>query len=207
MSAECAAIHHLMNGLARHHFPFNEAEIPVNGIYVLFQKNETGHDADRIVRVGTHTGEGRLRERLAEHFLIENKDRSIFRKNIGRALLNMRKDSFLEYWNLDLTSRKAKDRFASDVDHDYQKKIEKEVSKFIRKNFSFSVIRVDSKTDRINYEAGLIATISLCDNCKSSEKWIGRYSTKRKIVDSGLWQEQKLYGNPVNLRDIEKFLQ
>ena len=32
------------------------------------------------------------------------KDRSIFRKNIGRAILNKNNDSFLEIWNLDFTT-------------------------------------------------------------------------------------------------------
>jgi hypothetical protein len=36
---------------------------------------------------------------LKEHFVNENKDRSIFRKNIGRALLNKDNDYFIEQWN------------------------------------------------------------------------------------------------------------
>lgn len=86
-----------------------------------------GHGRDRIVRLGTHTGNNQLRSRLKQHFLTENKDRSIFRKNIGRALLNKRNDLFLKYWELDLTSRKAKNQYSSLIDFDYQKRIEKEV--------------------------------------------------------------------------------
>ena len=96
MSKECEAIHGLTKKLDRHCFPYNESAIPNNGIYVLFQKGEAGHGLDRIVRIGTHTGENQLRSRLKQHFLTENKDRSIFRKNIGRALLNKRSDPFLE---------------------------------------------------------------------------------------------------------------
>ena len=64
-----------------------------NGVYILFEKNESGHNGDRIVRIGSHTGNDNLVKRLEEHFLKENKDRSIFRKNIGRALLNKNSDS------------------------------------------------------------------------------------------------------------------
>jgi hypothetical protein len=64
----------------------------VNGIYVLFERGEECHDGGRIVRVGTHTGDGQLRSRMLQHFVNENKDRSIFRKNIGRALLNRDRD-------------------------------------------------------------------------------------------------------------------
>ena len=53
---------------------------------------------DRIVRIGTHRGDNNLYNRLKEHFINENKDRSIFRKNIGRALLNKNQDSYLEIW-------------------------------------------------------------------------------------------------------------
>jgi hypothetical protein len=49
----------------------------------MFEAGESGHGTDRIVYVGTHTGPGNLPARLAEHFVRENKDRSIFRGNIG----------------------------------------------------------------------------------------------------------------------------
>ena len=58
---------------------------------------------DRIVRVGTDTGQNNLKSRMSQHFTNENKDRSIFRKNIGRAILNKNNSSLLNYWNLDLT--------------------------------------------------------------------------------------------------------
>ena len=73
------------------------------------------HGAKRIVRVGTHTGTGQLRSRLRQHFLVENKDRSIFRKNIGRALLNRDHDPFLPTWDLDRTSRLARETHIIDL--------------------------------------------------------------------------------------------
>jgi len=76
-------------------FPFCEDQIPLNGIYILFEKGELAHNTDRIVRIGTHTGINQLRSRLKQHFIVENKDRSIFRKNIGRALLNKNHDDFI----------------------------------------------------------------------------------------------------------------
>jgi len=96
MSKNCHTIHQWFNGIKKHSFPFNEQEIPENGIYILFERGEFAHSTNRIVRIGTHTGNNQLRSRLFQHFLNENKDRSIFRKNVGRALLNKDKDSFLE---------------------------------------------------------------------------------------------------------------
>lgn len=100
MSNECKQLHDLFNSLKIHKFPFNEKEIPLNGIYILFQKGETAHGTNRIVRIGTHTGKNQLISRLKQHFINENKDRSIFRKNIGRCLLNKSKDSYLENGNM-----------------------------------------------------------------------------------------------------------
>lgn len=204
MSGECGAIHRLFNRLERHYFPFNESAIPANGIYVLFQKVETGHGQDRIVRIGTHTGDGQLCSRLKQHFLAENKDRSIFRKNIGRAILNKRSDPYLEYWELDLTTRKARDRYSSLVDVDYQKQVENEVSQYIRNNFSFAIIEVENKTTRLELESKLISTISLCDECRPSADWLGNYSPKARIAESGLWLVNELYKTPLDAAGIER---
>jgi hypothetical protein len=203
MSNECKAIHKLTNEIERHSFPFNKLAIPINGIYVLFQKAEIGHNQDRIVRIGTHTGINQLRSRLEQHFLAENKDRSIFRKNIGRALLNKRRDPFLKHWDFDLTTRKFKDQYFSLIDFDYQKQVESEVSQYIRDNFSFVSFEVQDKAERLEIESKLISTVSLCDECRPSSHWLGNYSPKTKIVESGLWLEFELYKTPFNALGIE----
>ncbi len=198
---KCGTIHKLANELQRHYFPFDESLIPKNGIYVIFQKGETGHYQDRIVRVGAHTGKDQLCSRLKQHFLTQNKDRSIFRKNIGRALLNQRKDPFLKHWELDLTSRKAKEQYSGHIDSNYQKQIEMEVSQYIQDNFSFVVFEVNDKTERLELESKLISTLSLCTQCRPSKNWLGVYSPKIKIVESGLWQVNELYKTALD--DVE----
>jgi aspartate oxidase len=80
MSQTCNSIHNLFNNLKRINFPFDNSDIPKNGIYILFEKGELAHNHDRIVRIGTHTGRDQLLSRLKQHFINENKDRSIFRK-------------------------------------------------------------------------------------------------------------------------------
>jgi hypothetical protein len=203
MSTECTKIHKITNSLERHGFPFDETRIPLNGIYVLFQKGEEAHGQDRIVRIGTHTGDNQIRPRLKQHFLSENKDRSIFRKNIGRALLKKQNDPFLQFWELDLTTRKAKDNYSQQIDFDYQQKIEGQVSEYIRENFSFSVFEVAGKEERLEIESKLISTVSWCDECKSSSTWLGNSSPKEKIVQSGLWLVNELYKTPCNASDLE----
>lgn len=204
MSSICAEIHRLFNQLPRHTFPFDIESIPKNGIYILFEKGETGHGVDRIVRVGTHNGKNQLRPRLKQHYFNSNKDRSIFRKNIGRSLLNKRKDPFLEYWNKDLTTRKAKEQYAGIIDFQYQARIEDQVSQYIREYFSFVVFEVEEKKDRLDFESKIISTVSWCDECQSSEKWLGKSSPKEKIVESGLWLVNQLYKEPLRNSDYRK---
>ena len=200
----CGKLHHLFNNMKEINFPFNEKEIPLNGIYIVFEKGEKGHGLNRIVRIGTHTGENQLRSRLIQHFVNENKDRSIFRKNIGRALLNKAKDSYLEMWELDLTTREAKDKFSSSINAEKQKQIEKEVSKYIQDNFSFVVISIEDKDKRLELESKIISTISLCKECKASSSWLGNFSPKEKIRKSGLWLVNELGKKGLSEQDFEE---
>lgn len=204
MTKECQKIHELFNSLKIFSFPFNEKEIFLNGIYILFEKGEMAHNTKRIVRVGTHTGENQLPARLIQHFIVENKDRSIFRKNIGRALLNKNKDSYLKIWEIDLTPKIKKEKFQNLIDKEKQSKIEKEVTKYIRENFSFAIIPVENPDKRIELESKIISTISLCKECKPSENWLGLFSPKEKIRESGLWQVNELNKIPLSNQEIDK---
>ncbi len=201
---KCNELHELFNGLKKLNFPFKEDDIPLNGIYILFEKGEKAHGGDRIVRVGTHTGKDQLRSRLKQHFVNENKDRSIFRKNIGRAILNKEKDPFVDKWELDLTTKESKDKFSQIIDFNKQKDVEKRVSDYIQKNFSFVTFRVDEKEKRLKLESKMISTVSSCKICKPSENWLGLFSPKDKIRESGLWLVNELYKEPLSDNDIEE---
>jgi hypothetical protein len=199
MSNICNDLHHLFQNLKRYKFPFNSEELPKNGIYILFEKNEFAHNGDRIVGVGIHTGEDNLIKRLKEH-LKENKDRSIFRKNIGRAILYKRNDYFLEKWNLN----KNEAKLLSLVDKEKQKLVEKEVTEYIRDNVSFVVFEVKSKSDRLYFKSKIISTISLCKECKPSNHWLGLSSPIQKIRESGLWLVQGLNKTPLNIDEFKQ---
>jgi hypothetical protein len=185
-------LHKIFNNLERFSFPFKNrlSSIPQNGIYVKFEKGEIHNELDRIVRVGTDTGENNLNKRLIEHFITENKNRSIFRKNIGRALLNKENNPYLKYWELDTTSKADKEKNLKQLDLEFEAKIEKEISTYIKTNFSFCVFRVETKEQRLFFESKLISTLAF--NTKPSENWLGNFSTKDKIKQSGLWQVQGL---------------
>lgn len=203
MSRICEQLHRLFNSLPRHRFPFDESQIPDDGIYILFEEGEYANGLDRIVRVGTHTGEKQLRSRLKQHFLHENKDRSIFRKNIGRALLNKANDPFLEQWEWDLTSREARERLTPLLDAEKQRVIERAVSEYLQRRFSFVVFGVDDKEQRLSFEKRLISSVSMCQECKPSQNWLGLHSPIRKIRESGLWLVNELYGDGLSPYDLE----
>ena len=200
----CASLHVLFNSMQRMRFPFASKSIPPDGIYILFENGETAHGVDRVVRIGTHTGEGQMPSRLWQHFENENKDRSIFRKNVGRALLNKANDPFLEQWEIDLTTREAKDKYAG-MDVKKLKEVEKEVTEYMQNNFSFVVFPVPKKDDRLALESKIISTVSACIECKPSRNWLGLYSPKEKIRESGLWLVNELYKEPFTEKELEEF--
>lgn len=206
---KCEKLHILFNKMERHTFPFDNSKIPRNGLYILFEKGEKAHNADRIVRIGTHTGQDQLLSRLSQHFINENKDRSIFRKNIGRALLNKTKDPFLLQWEIDLTTAEAKQKFSDKIDFEKQQETEKQVSKFIQDNFSFIVFPIDDKEQRLRLESKIISTISSCEHCTPTENWLGNHSPKEKIRKGGLWLVNELWKEPLSedeFIEVEKSL-
>lgn len=207
MNNHCPKLHQLFNECKPHSIPYNEEEIPENGIYILFEKNELAHGGKRIVRIGTHTGKDQLKSRIKQHFLSENKDRSIFRKNIGRAILNAKNDAFLEQWNWDLTSRANKEKYAHLLDKEKQASIENQVTEYMQNNFSFAVFEVSNKADRLLFESRIISTVSHCKECGAGEHWLGNQSPKERIRKSGLWLHNELWKQSISdseLNQLEK---
>jgi hypothetical protein len=196
-------LHQIFNEQKRYSFPFEHFinEIPKNGIYIIFENGEKYKNLDRIVRVGTHTGNNQLRSRLNEHFIKENKNRSIFRKNIGRCFLNKESNPYLSLWELDITSRAEKEKNLKLLDLDYEKKMEKRISNYVQTNLSFCVFQIDTKDDQLFWESKIVSTLAKASDIKSSENWLGNQSTKDKIKVSGLWQVNELYND--SLTELE----
>lgn len=221
----CHWLHNVLEELPMILYPFDTNILPVNGIYFFYQEGEFwGHGGNepKIVRIGTHR-EGNFRSRIKEHFLFDDSkmnfdqmkmkpsDRSIFRKNIGRTLLNKEKDDYLEIWNKDFTKVKNRERYSSLRDIKKEKDIETHITKILRQQFSFRFIIVDNQTERMGskgLESSLIGTVSHCELCKPSNNWLGCFSPKKqiKIKNSGLWLVQHLSSEGINNRDKENIL-
>jgi len=199
-------------------YPFKLETLPENGIYFFYEDGEFwGHGGKklRIVRVGTHR-DGNFKSRIKEHFLLyrawmnfdRNKpkpsDRSIFRKNIGRALLNKDKDEYLRIWEIDFILRKNREKHSMERDIEKEKRIEETITKILRKKFSFRFIVLDSRIERMGskgLESSLIGTLASCKLCRPSPNWLGNYSPVQKIRKSGLWLVQHLKSRPINERE------
>ena len=209
MESLAVRLHQLFNQQKRFSFPFQEKkdEIPSNGIYVIFEKGETFHGMDRITRVGTHTGEDQLFSRLNQHFLKENKNRSIFRKNIGRSLLHKENNPYSKEWEYDTTSREGKEKYAKLLNLELEKELEKRISTYIHENLSFVVFEVKTKEERLFWEERIIATLSKAANqgeINPSDKWLGNFSPIEKIRNSGLWLVQGLDKEGLTEDEFEK---
>lgn len=196
-------------------YPFRLEWLPKSGIYFFYEKGEIwGHGGvkPRIVRIGTHSGEGNFRSRIGEHFLLDESrmnfdkdkpkpsDRSIFRKNIGRALLNRNGDPYLQVWEKDFTPRRNKELFSHLRDIEKEKAVEAEITRILRENFTFRFITLENPSEvrRIKeLERALIGTVAGCGLCRPSDQWLGRHSPKQKIRESGLWLEQHLKASPI----------
>lgn len=206
MSGVCGKLHEILWEGRRYRFGDGFSDVPKNGVYVLFEKGESGHGGDRIVRIGTHTGENQLPSRLFQHFENPNKNRSIFRKNVGRCLLNMREDDYLSVWNYDTTTALGKQKYRHMVNPDKERALEREISHYIQQNFSFVLLAVQGKLQRLTLESLLIGTVSNCKQCSPSESWLGLHSPVDKIRNSGLWQVMELCSTPLEEGQLSQLL-
>jgi hypothetical protein len=153
VNKNCLLIHEVFNKTPRLYWndmkkiPFN------NGIYIMFEKGEEYFGMDRIVRIGTHNEDDRLRKLLKDHFITKNSDGSIFRKNIGRALLHMTNDPYGRVWELDTSKRKVREASAEIINLEYESQIENRIGDYSKENISFVCFQVNEKSDRLRLEA------------------------------------------------------
>lgn len=198
----CDRLHALFCSMPRYTWE-QIAQIPfTNGIYILFEKGEQYHGMERIVRVGTHTSADRLKTRLSDHFVKENHDGSIFRKNIGKAILNAYHDPYLAVWTLDTS--KPENRTNMDVEKNQD--TERRVSKFLRENFTFTVFQVTDKHERLRMEEAIISALHTEPDFLPSRNWPGLYSPEKEIRESGMWLKQGLHGEPLTEAEFGRLL-
>jgi predicted transport protein len=175
----------------------------------------TDRNIDRIVYVGSNIKKNRLPKMLNFIFKDGNRDNTIFRKNIGRALLRNNNNYFKKFnikstpnliamWDMDF--KEFNEKYDNDSDESKEiGKVEEMVSQYIQDNFSFSLIKIEDKLKRSHLKSKIISSLSLSEESKPSKTWLGHDSTREKIRKSGLYLEQHLYNreNQLNNEDIE----
>ena len=118
MNQYCEWLHQVLEALPMFSYPYPVECIPMNGVYFQNEAGETyGQEItlQRIVRIGSHTGQGNLPDRLSQHYSPRDSwidfnidhpkaaDRSVFRKHLGRTYLNQVHDPYLTVSNIDFT--------------------------------------------------------------------------------------------------------
>jgi hypothetical protein len=201
LSESCKWLREQLELLPVFKYPFDLKLLPSNGVYFFYEEGENSDHGNgiyrpRIVRIGTHK-ENNFRSRIAEHFLLNESrmkftivnpkpsDRSIFRKNIGRALLNKQRDvNYLKVWDVDYTIHINKTSFSHLRDIDKERDVESQITNLLRKAFYFRLIALEGQEKRmgkIGIESRLIGTVTNCRLCGPSKNWLGRFSPILKI--------------------------
>lgn len=175
-----------------------------NGIYVYFQKDELlANGQPRIVRIGTHTGDGNLIARIRNHYR-GKKESSIFRKNIGLCLLKQRGDvEYMKIWNAQTSVIEIRNKLSHLIDIQKEIALENEISDYLANNFYFVAFEVPTQERRLKIEQGLISALAYASNNKQSSKWLGNYSEKTNLLRSGMWLVKEMDKDSLNIDDLE----
>jgi hypothetical protein len=176
-------------------------DLPKQGVYFFFDDSEqTGFSAiiPRLVRIGTHGvslgSVATLRNRLRTHFGTRagagNHRASVFRLHVGRAMIE-RDGLHTAYPNWGKGQSAPKDITESEAP------LEAKVSEYIgnlRVLFIPVLDAAGTGSMRATIERQFIAmfTENYCPIENPSQAWLGRFSDKPSIRDSGLW----------NVRDV-----
>lgn len=183
-----ATVHALAATLPRYRFPVSRRETPASGVSLLFEEGEVALAGDstveRIVHVGTHTGEGRLARRLGIHASGDRRG-SVLRLHLGGALLarDAPGDQRLTTW--------YGDKRAPTPD------VEEAVSALLRERFTVCCIPVTDRDERLELERGLIALLAQRPLGPPSEGWLGRHAFRLEIRRSGLWNTDHVDAKPM----------
>jgi hypothetical protein len=125
-----------------------------------------------------------------QHFVNENKHRSIFHKNVGRALLAAAKDLYAAEWEIDRTSRAARERYGPEREPEKRRVVEGDVTSYLQANFSFAVFEVPDKEERLMLDAGVKDDLDAVGLSRVPAVIVVARSVlpKERIRQSGLWE-------------------
>lgn len=170
-----------------------------DGICFFFEDGEIYHDFDRIVRVGAHIVDSKLKQRLRDHYK-HNQEGSAFRKSIGKAMLRYDQYKFEELLDLEFSKGKSPNRVKK---YEKEKNMEQRITRYLNDRFSFVCVKVVEKELRLRLVEGLIALLHNTEDFKPSSQWFGRYSPNEEIRVSGLWLREGVNYVPLTKEEIQ----
>ncbi|MGY6710719.1 MAG: DUF6884 domain-containing protein [Rhizobiaceae bacterium] len=180
-------------------------DLPKSGVYFFTDESEVSAISEqrgRIVRIGTHGvangSKATLAQRLRAHYGLGsgggNHRSSIFRLHVGECLLRSGMfETDVETWQNELPRNEAS--------YALEQQLEFCVSKYIRRlSLWFLAVSGPSHKNsrRALLEARAIRNLTgyglILDG--ASTNWLGRHSTRKQIVESGLWNVQHVGSSP-----------
>lgn len=201
-----AVLYDLVWALPRMSYETLRRELPLDGIYLFFERGEfierSGRTEGRIVRVGTHRRDGRFPARIRQHYgqvhsLRGNMNGSVFRKHLGAALMRLEDESDPR---LDPWLAQGGQSFPE---------VEESVSRLLRERFAFVCLPVNGREDRLRIESELIALLAQHPLAPPSTGWLGRHAASEEIQRTGLWNTQHVNASPLSpagLRQLKGLL-
>lgn len=183
-------------------------DLPTHGVYFFFDETEATRFSNiipRLVRVGTHGvsagSTATLRNRLRTHFGTRagqgNHRASVFRLHVGRAIIEREslQEQFPDWGKGQSANREITDREAA---------LETKVSQYIGNLRVLAIPVLDSagkNSMRATIERQFIAmfTEHLCALESASANWLGKFSDKPTIKETGLWNVRDV-GEPYDLK-------
>ena len=182
---------------------------PKYGVYYFFEPGEMRSDSGegpRVVRVGTHAvssgSKTTLWNRLSTHRGSThpgggNHRGSIFRLLLGSAIIERDQLQDIESWGIGSSAKVAGERLGigGQQVQVHEQSLELAVSKHIR-NMPFLWLAVEDEPGRGSSRAYIErSSIALLSNFRRksldahSEYWLGRYSDRVLVRESGLWNQ------------------
>lgn len=163
-----------------------------NGIYIMHKARHGGGP------IGAHTGVRQPESRLGQHSCLQNKDRSIFRKNIGCRCLHRAQYPYLGTWDMDKTARKNPPRKGSLP----PKGTGPGGGNRPLPAKPYLLRPLPDCRERGAPAAGTPHHLH-CQACGPLGNWLGPHSPKEKTRRSGLWQVNELGKTPLIPADLE----
>lgn len=160
---------------------------------------------NRVVRIGSHTGQNRLFDRVDEYYIGDDHRDSIFREHLGRCFLAIdKRTDYIQCWDLKIKKKEDKAKNIGKINWELETKYENKVTDYIKNNFTFILIpNLTDEVKRIRLEEGLIATFAQAEEKTISTNWLGKFHPDNKICNSGLWNIQHVNGNPLTEEEIK----